>query len=84
VDHDVGYPSVHFGFEASAFVEDRNPLSHYKRLDKDIKAISFRVLGAGDFQGGDASAMKASGAELLRRRQPLSRIQEEPRWRGTD
>jgi len=79
-----GYPSVHFGFEASAFVEDRNPLSHYKRFDQYIETIPFCVLCTGNFQGGDSSATKARSAELLRRRQLLARIQDKPGWCGTD
>ena len=46
--------------------------------------MPFRVLGAGNFQGGDASAAKARSAELLRRSQLLARIQDEPRCRGTN
>lgn len=75
---------MHLGFEVPTLVKDRNSLSHNKGLDQDIKAIRFRVLGTWYFQGGDASAAEASGAELLRRRQLLSRIQNESRWHGAD
>ena len=78
----VGYPSLHLGFETSAFVQDGNLFCHHKRFDQDIETIPFRVLGAGNFHGGDASAAEASGAELLRRRQLLARVQNEPRRHG--
>ena len=70
--------------EASALVQDGNPLSHHKRFDQHIETIPFRVLGTGNLQGGDATAAKTRGAELLSRRQLFTRIEDEPRWNSAD